>query len=160
VQIFHYDQTRGAYAINQHDFGDPTPRLADLNGDRRQELVSADDRFAYEFTSYAFSGLPLQVWSFSEGRLQDVTRAFPGAVSRDATAQLRRFRSWRRQGLGLGFIAAWAADEDLLGRRAAVQRLLGAEARRHRLRSSDRLSPGGYAFIGKLDRFLRSTGYS
>jgi hypothetical protein len=60
----------------------------------------------------------------------------------------------------LGFIAAWAADEYLLGQRALVSSTLAAEARRHRLNSADGLSPSGRAFIAKLKRFLKKTGYA
>ena len=160
LQILYYDPASATYLLSQHNFGDPTPRVADVAGDYRKELESADDRFAYEFTAYAYSGLPIQIWRFSKGHLRDATRQFPAAIKADAKAQLRRFRGQRRHGYGLGFIAAWAADEELLGHRTAVNRLLASEARLHNLRSADRLSPGGLGFVQKLKRFLKKTGYS
>jgi hypothetical protein len=160
VQLLRFDASAGAYQLTQHDFGDPTPRVADVAGDYRLELESADDRFAYEFTSYAYSGLPIQIWRFSQGRLIDVTRQFPAAVRADAKTQWGRFLAQRRHGFGLGFVAAWAADEQLLGHGAAVARTLAREAHAHNLRSADRLSRGGPAFVAKLKRFLRKTGYA
>ena len=47
------------YRSVEQDFGDPGAVIADLAGDRRLEFESADDRFAYEFAPYAYSGLPL-----------------------------------------------------------------------------------------------------
>jgi hypothetical protein len=148
-----------AYVESEHDFGDPGARIADLGGDGKLELESADDRFAYEFTSFAFSGLPIQIWRLSEGQLVDVTREFPGELAADAARWLHAFKTERRHGLGLGFIAAWAADEELLGHKNLVARTLATEASHHRLRSGDRLTVGGTAFVRKLNGFLRKTGY-
>jgi hypothetical protein len=158
LQLLRY--AAGGYVLSERDFGDPTPRVADVAGDYRLELESADDRFAYAFTSYAFSGLPIQIWRFSNGRLIDATRQFPAAVKADAKIWWRRFRSERRHGFGLGFIAAWAGDEELLGHHTVVTSTLAREARAHNLRSADHLSHGGFAFVTKLKRFLRKTGYT
>jgi hypothetical protein len=159
LQIFFYDPATGSYRLAERDFGDAADLVADVAGDRRLEIESADDRFAYRFTSYAFSGLPLQIWRFQGGRLVDATRAFPAALAADAARQRAAFLANRRKGLGLGFIAAWTADEALLGRRRAAERRLRAEAGLHRLRSADRLSPTGSAFIRRLNRFLLRNGY-
>jgi len=155
TQVFSY--ASGSYALAQRDFGDPGSRLERLDGG--WVFLSADDRFAYEFTSFAFSGLPLAIWRFAGGRFVDVTRAFPARVQADATRQYKAYIANRRQGLGLGFIAAWAADEDLLGKRAHVAATLGALAAAGELRSGDGFSRGGRAFIAALNRFLAKIGY-
>jgi hypothetical protein len=160
VQIFAFDPGVKTYRPIEHNFRDAGALLTDVSGDGRLEFESADDRFAYEFASFAYSGLPLQIWRFHDRRLRDATREFPKALAADASRQLSRFRANRRKALGLGFIAAWAADEYLLGHRALVSGTLAAEARRHRLNSADGLSPGGRAFIAKLKRFLKKTGYA
>lgn len=160
VQVFSYDPGVMTYRLIEHNFGDPGARLTDAGGNGSLHFQSADDRFAYEFTSYAYSGLPLQIWRFQEGRFVDVTRQFPQAVAADAKRQFKQFLANRRQGLGLGFIAAWAADEELLGHSATVKHMLARRARLHQLRSGDGLSSGGSAFIQKLNRFLKKTGYS
>lgn len=157
TQVYRYDAAAGTYAVSQRDFADAgaslrTPGAAPV-------FVSADDRFAYAFAPFAFSGLPIQIWSFARGRFSDVTRSYPSQIAADAARQYRAFTSNRRQRLGLGFLAAWAADEDLLGRAARVARTLAAQNRAGALRSADGLSKSGSAFIAQLQRFLARTGY-
>jgi hypothetical protein len=156
TQVFSYGS--GSYLVAQRDFGDPGARLERLNGD--WAFVSADDRFAYEFTSFAFSGLPLAIWRFRDGRFVDVTHAFPGLIAADAGRQYKAYLANRRQGLGLGFIAAWAADEYLLGKQAHAVGTLGSLAAAGQLRSGDGFSNGGRAFVAALERFLAKTGYT
>jgi hypothetical protein len=158
VQVFAFDPGVMAYRLIERDFGDPGALLTRL-GNGPPVFESADDRFAYEFAPYAYSGLPLQVWSFRGGRFVNSTRSFPKAIASDAKRQLRGFAQTRAQGLGLGLIAAWAADEDLLGHARVVSSTLAREARAHRLRSREGYGPSGSAFIAKLQRFLRSNGY-
>src|SRR5947199_155313 len=80
----------------------------------------AGDRFAYEFTAYAFSVLPVRVWHYSAGTLTDVTRSFPRLAAADAKRNLRGYRQERRDPEGdvRGALAAYVADEYLLGHRA------------------------------------------
>src|SRR5205807_2651225 len=105
--------------------------------DGKLEFASADDRFAYAFAAYSFSGLPIQIWCFAGHRFVDVTRMFPTQIAADAKSHLSLYRRAARRGLGLGEIAAWAADEDLLGHSALVRRTLSAQLRMGRLRSYD-----------------------
>jgi len=63
------------------------------------ELVSQDDRFAYAFTSFALSYLPVRVWHFDHGRLVDVTRRFPAQVGRDADGLREQYEKLRREEL-------------------------------------------------------------
>lgn len=159
LQIFTYDTGVMAYRPIERNFGDPGARVADVAGDGHLELESADDRFAYEFAPYAYSGLPLQVWSLREGRLVDTTSSFPKALAADAARCFTGFVRARSQGYGNGLIAAWAADEYRLGRRALVSRTLAREAARGNLRSREHYGPAGAAFVAKLKRFLKSNGY-
>ncbi len=160
VQVFTYDPGTMAYGVTEHEFGDPGALLRTLPGDPRPVFESGDDRFAYEFAPYAESAFPLEIWSFQEGRFLDVTRSFPKQIAAQATSLFKGFLASRRHGEGLGVIAAWAADEEMLGHGAQVARTLAREARLHNLRSDDGLSPSGRAFIAKLDRFLKQTGYT
>lgn len=160
VQVYARDAAAGTYTLTERNFGDPGARIADLAGDGRLELASADDRFAYAFAAYAFSGLPIQIWRFAAHRFVDVTGSFPALVATDARRQYRAFRGAARQRFGLGFIAAWAADEELLGHDAKVMTTLAAQLRAGRLRSRDpRIWPGGRRFIANLRRLLRRAGY-
>jgi hypothetical protein len=164
VQVFSFDPGVMAYRPVEQDFGDPGALLSTLapagGGKPGPVFRSADDRFAYAFTSFAFSGLPIQIWSFAGGRFKDVTRAYPKQIEADAGRQFKGFEANRRQGLGLGLLAAWAADEDMLGHRALVSRTLAREARMHRLRSREDAGPSGGAFVKRLGRFLKRNGYT
>jgi hypothetical protein len=157
-QIFSFDSAANTYTKTERNFGDPGATIEDLGHDGHFELVSADDSFAYAFTNYARSGLPLQIWTFHGRRFTDVTRGYPAQITQDAAKWFRFFQ----QNLddGLGFIAAWAADEDLIGHEAQVSSTLAAEARRGDLRSpSPEVQPGGAKFIAALQKFLREHGY-
>lgn len=160
VQVFPFDPGTGTYRLVERDFGDPGAKLTDVAGDGSLEFESADDRFAYLFTSYAYSGMPLQIWRFHEGRFIDATRSFPQALTKDAARQFKYFLANRKQGHGLGILAAWAADEELLGRGDLVTRTLGREQRAHRLRSAEAPRQGGSVYVGKLERFLAKSGYT
>jgi hypothetical protein len=54
-------------------------------------------------------------------------------------------------------MAAWAADEDLLGHVKLVNRYLAQQAKAGHLNSP--LYPGGKRFVTKLQKFLRRHGY-
>jgi hypothetical protein len=157
TQVYHYDATLSTYAVSQRDFADAGARLRKLGG--TPVFVPADDRFAYTFAPFAFSGLPIQIWSFARGRFREVTRRYPAHIAADAARQYAGFSRYRGRHLGLGFIAAWAADEDLLGPHARVARTLATQRRTGGLASVDGFSKAGGAFVVELRHFLASTGY-
>jgi hypothetical protein len=159
AQIFSFDSGVMAYRPLERNFGDPGVRITDVAGDGKLELETSDDRFAYLFESFAYSGLPIQIFRLQGGRLVDSTRMFPAAVAADAARQLKAFTANRHAGLGLGFAAAWVADEALLGRSAAAFTRLNREARAHRLRSRDHFGPAGSRFVSLLRRRLHRFGY-
>jgi hypothetical protein len=161
IQVLHYSASRRSWVLAQRDFGDPGARLVDLRHNGRFELLSADDRFAYAFTDYAASGLPLQILDFP-GRFAVITRRFPGLIARDAARFLRAFEAMAPHYRdSVGMIAAWAADEDELGHSARVASFLRRQARLGHLNTGLGQAgyPHGLAFVRKLDRFLRRTGY-
>jgi hypothetical protein len=157
TQVYRYDAAVGTFAVSQRDFADAGASLRTLAG--APVFVSADDRFAYAFAPFAFSGLPIQIWSFARGRFSDVTRRYPAQIAAGAAQEYRGFVSERQQRFGLGFLAAWAADEDLLGRAGRVARTLAAQNRAGELRSADTSWKSGSAFIAQLQLFLARTGY-
>ena len=113
-------------ALAAKDFGNAGARLARLGGKR--VFVSADDRFAYLFTSYAESGAPIQVWRFRAGRFSDVTRLFPDQIAADASrwwTLTQRARRDHREARGV--FSAWAADTCALGRKATFEKELATE---------------------------------
>jgi hypothetical protein len=160
LQVFSLDPGTTTFRPIEHDFGDPGVLLEDIDHNERLELRSADDRFAYEFAPYAYSGLPLQVWSVQEGRFENTTIMFGRQLQADAKRWLKAFRANRARGLGLGFIAAWAADEDMLGLGKVVRSTLAREAAHRGLRSHEGYGSSGRAFVSKLLRFLSRTGYA
>ncbi|MGA9858607.1 MAG: hypothetical protein WBQ18_12145 [Solirubrobacteraceae bacterium] len=161
-QIFTLNPATSTYAETEHNFGDPGARIVDLGHDGSYEFLTADDAFAYEFTSYAGSGLPIQILTFSAGRFTDVTSAHRSLVVHDAAVWLKAYRGLARQhyAASTGVIAAWAADEDRLGHSGLVNRYLRAQARLGHLNSGmGPLEPSGRRFIAALQRFLHRHGY-
>lgn len=161
-EVLSYDPGTMSYTLAQHDFGDPGDRIVDLHHDGRYEFLTADDSFAYRFTDFAASGLPIQVLTFAGGRFHDVTRGYPQLIASDAAGWLKAFAGMARQHYAdsVGVIAAWAADEDLLGHGRLAARYLARQARAGHLHSA--LSPqehGGRRFVADLQRFLRRHGY-
>jgi hypothetical protein len=158
AQVFELAPGGAAYTAADRFFGDPGFGLGDLDSDGRLEIVTADDAFAYRFTSYAFSGLPLQVLRYDHGRFADVTNAFPGALRREAGVFWHAYKRLRknRDDTPRGLIAAWAADQYRLGKRRYALEILHREARRGYLSHPD----ASGKFIRALDRFLRRGGYA
>jgi hypothetical protein len=165
-QVFSLEPGTTTYVVSQHNFGDPGERLEPIGPGGRDVFVTADDSFAYEFTDYAASGLPLQILGFSQGRFANITRAYPKLIAKDAALWLRVYRGTARQHYqdSVGAIAAWAADADELGHSRHVAVYLAQQARLGHLNSalnslSPKAAPDGAKFVAKLKRFLRRHGY-
>jgi hypothetical protein len=159
VQVFSFDAPTNTYVKTERVFGDPGARVVDLRHDGRLEFLTADDSFAYRFTDYAASGLPIEILTFANRRFTDVTRSYPALVSRDAAFWLKAFKrmSSDHYSDSVGVIAAWAADEDLLGHVRLVNRYLHQQARAGHLNAP--FAAGGVKFIATLQKFLRRRGY-
>lgn len=161
-QIFSFDPGTMTYAVTQRDFGDPGEEIVDLRHNGRYEFLTADDSFAYRFTDFAASGLPIQILTFSDRHFSNVTRQYRKLVARDARRWTKAFDSMAKQHYSdsVGVVAAWAADEGLLGHRKLVNNFLAQQLKAGHLNSA--LSPeesGGARFVTKLKRFLRAHGY-
>ena len=158
AQVFELSPGASGYTAVGRFFGDPGFGIEDLDGDGRPEIVTADDAFAYRFTAYLFSGLPLSVLRYDHGRFVDVTRSFPRLLQPEARQFWRAYKDLRknRDDSARGMAAAWAADQYRLGKRAHALRMLRKEVRHGYL-----AHPGGGAkFIRTLDRFLLRRGYA
>jgi hypothetical protein len=156
TRVYRYNPATRHYPVGMHFGGDPAHRLEDLNHDGKPELVTADDRFAYWFTAYAFSGMPIQIWSYARGAFTNVTDRFRAQIAADAARQWRAYRSaGRRYGEYRGFFAAWAADEYRLGHPGSVRRALARERGHLAAGAPDGIS----AYTRSLERFLRAAGY-
>ena len=160
-QVFALDAS-GRYEKSQVVLGDPTARLERLAPRGPLVFVTADDAFAYAFTDYAASGLPVKVLAFRDHHFVDVTGDYRSLIARDAARWWRAFAATAptHYADSVGLVAAWAADEDRLGRVAVVSRVLAAQARAGHLNSALRpMAAGGRRFIAVLDRFLRQFAY-
>lgn len=157
-QVFTYSSARRTYVRAQHDFLDAGAVIQRING--QPVFMSADARIAEDgLTDYADSGAPLQIWRFVRGRFVDVTRDYPALLTADAAHWRNAFNHDLSNGIGL--IAAWAADEDLLGNAQLVSSTLSSLARQHKLHSA--LAPphtSETALVAELQKLLRQLGYT
>ena len=161
-EVFTFDPGSMTYAETERNFGDPGARIEDLKHDGHFEFVTADDGFAYAFTDFAASGLPLQIFTFTGSRFQDVTGHYPALIRKDAATWLKAFKGMARGHYSdsVGIIAAWAADEYRLGKSAAANRYLHQQAKAGHLRSPLGASVAqGQKFVTRLQKFLRRHGY-
>ena len=104
----------------EYNFGNPGVRLMKLITGS-YGFLSANNDFAYAFTDYAASGMPIAIFSFSDNAFHNVTVLYPGLIQKDANQFMNAFQAQARSHYedSVGVVAAWAADEDLLGRSAA-----------------------------------------
>jgi hypothetical protein len=161
VEIFSFDPGTMTYVETETNFGDPQVQIVDLRHNGHFQLVTADDSFAYEFTDYAGSGMPIKILRFTNGGLLNVTRSFPGLVAKDAAFWLKTYKQMAKQHYSdsVGVIAAWAADEDLLGHVKLVNTYLAQQASQGHLNSALYPRASGQRFITKLKLFLHTHGY-
>ena len=153
--------TATSYAKTEINLGDPGARLEVLPHSPYAALVSADDSFAYAFTDYAASGLPIKVLRFSGHGFTNVTRHYPALIRTDAKNWLSAFYSLSSTHYSdsVGVIAAWAADQYLLGRANAADQFLDQQAAAGHLNSLLNPSLKGVAFVTELEKFLQRQGY-
>ena len=118
--------------------GDPGAHVLVVNG--HATIVTADDAFAYRFTDYAASGLPVLVQQITGSTVADVTRRYPGLVRSDASMWWKAFEA--NPGDPLGSLAAWTADECILGNEATAFTTLDQLERQGRLHMTLPGAPG------------------
>jgi hypothetical protein len=156
-QVFTYSATTKTYSEVQRDFGNYGEELVKSEG--IWLFKSENNDFAYEFTDYAASGAPLQLFKFSDARkFVNVTHQHDKMIAADAKLWLKAYRSEApHYSDSVGLIAAWAADEDELGKSVYVSKFLQQQAAKHHLNSA--IAASGEKFIKALDKFLRQEGY-
>jgi hypothetical protein len=156
-RFYRWDGT--TYVPADRNFGDPGYRIADLDGDGVKELVTADYRFGYAFTAFAFSVMPIRIYDLRAGKWELVTTHFPDRVRKDAKAAWKTFTRISRNEEPRGAIAAWAADQLMLGHKRYATRTLNRLARQGRLPGDGFAPKSQRKFVRDLLRFLAKRGY-
>ena len=162
--ILRWDPGAHRYRSTFALWGNYGRRLADLDHDGRPEFSAFDERFLYEYTAYVFSSAPVRIVSYRGGKLVDVTRRFPAQIRKNAALNLGYYRKGRKDIKHTdvrAFVAAYVADEYLLGDTAEARRVLDQALQRGDLgRGKTMLGwPAGKAFVAKLMHDLRRWGY-
>jgi len=156
-----YSESGGTWTSVDQPIGDPAVQVTRVND--TPAIVTADDSFAYEFTDYAASGLPVEVLTVDHGKFTDVTRQFPSVIRADATSWWTAFKKSPQDNLGV--LAAWAADRCELGHQAQVMATLDSLQARHKLgpnvsvTQSQPFWPSGSGYVTALRTFLAKHGY-
>ena len=144
-RVYRFDGRR--YAATMHWWGvlDAKPRMRDLDRDGRPELLSVDDRFG-ALGPHVLVFYPVQIWAYDRGTFRDVTRRFPEMIARHAARLWHDHIRYRGTRVDPYVLAAWAADESMLGRGHAGDRELARAVR----------SP---TYLASLRAFLQRNGY-
>lgn len=103
------------------DFDGDGDYLDDLDGDGLAEIATVDNRFLYQFDSYAASAAPLVVYSVRGGVVVDATtetRFLP--AHRDWLRQLGENIEPQDRWTSRGFLAGWLAEKIRLGEGASA----------------------------------------
>ena len=158
--VYSYVAAQNRYALTERDFGNQGYRLVRLGHRRPVGFLGFDDRFAYAFTDYADSEFPPQLFRFARGDFVDETRSHPSTIRRDGRRLLREYRRQRGRRDVRGILAAYAADQYLLGRGPAGLRTVKRALRRRDVRRLEFSGwPRGGSYLRALRKALRAWGY-
>jgi hypothetical protein len=155
TQIYRYVGGRAGYRTNVHVWGNFSYVLADLEHDGRQELVTRDNRFSYAFSSFADSRWPVRILRYRHGGMTIVTRQYESEIRRDATALWHEALSREKARSNQGVIAAWAADQCMLGHCTQAFATIDRLSRTGRIHGER----ARVAYVRRLRAFLTRTGY-
>jgi hypothetical protein len=164
VIAYGFDVEENTYLRDALDAGSGYTRR-DYNSDGAVELVGGDYRFKYKFACGACSLQPLRIWQYySTAGFYEATGDFPGRVRSHARRMLRLYQHTRRSrsaDVVKGPLVAYLADTCLLDRCRTGLLVMERARRRGELDRQARYDSGpfGKAFVRKVKRFLRRTGY-
>jgi hypothetical protein len=164
--IYGWDPATNQYRHLVQYWGDPGYVLKDLGGAPGQELVSADDRFAYEFCAYVCSAMPVLIYRYQDFKLVDVTKDFPlqmRAQDRDLQKTIRQLSRHKDQRFAIrGMYPALCANLYRLGAGDSCRRQLQSALRRgwlDQVKGDAGIWPGGRKYIRELMTTLQKYGY-
>jgi hypothetical protein len=162
AQVFSESST-GSWSVVEHDFGDPGYRIATegTGANATKVFISADDSFAYAFTDYADSGLPIQILSLRNGQFVDVTSQYRSLIKIDAARWLSAYRQMGPKYVDtVGILAPWVADEARLGNASLAFSYLRRQVALHRVNTGPfPVTKGGSEYVTRLRAFLVKHGY-
>jgi hypothetical protein len=117
-------------------------------------LVGSDTHFVGQFTDDAHSGSPVQIWNWRGSTFIPVTGQYPTYVGSNATIWWRAYVTAKKD--PLGFLAAWAADQCVIGRCSyAFKRIASVGIKFPALDGTRTLN----GYLNHLRSFLRQEGY-
>ncbi len=149
--IYRYDSVAKKYTHIKHFWGNVSYEIVDFYRNEILEFKSQDGRFAEAFTNYADSRLPLQIWHYRQGKMEDVTKQYPVEVYTNGAELWLESRKRSSEDTEVkGVFAAFMASKYIMGQEAEGWRLLEGVYQK-----SDRTQ-----FFGKLREFLVNTGYA
>jgi len=140
----------------ERNLGNPGASL--ISDDGYAVLVTADNAFAYQFASYGGSGMPLTTLELRNSSFVVTTTNHLNWVAVAAGFQWGSYIQ-SQPGYGLGWLAAWAADECTLGQSAELSSTLDQLETQGLLDSTLTGWPSGSAYVNSLSSFLASHGY-
>jgi hypothetical protein len=162
--IYYFEPQSKQYKYLEHSWGNVGYRLKALDRKGRLQFVSADDRFAYEFSSYAASAFPIQIWQYQLGKMVDVTRQYPQLIYSNAYYQWHLYSQQQKQcqpfwgACGEGILAAYLADKYLLGQEQDGWQRVRASYRGGGCEASG-VCRGAQNYFNQLRQFLQKTSY-
>src|SRR4051812_2797577 len=161
---YRFDEVQNKYVTKVLRPGLSFPyTLADIDKDGFPEFKTVDYRFAYKYGSNADTPRPLRIFNWDEGKLMDVTVAFPKLAARDAADMYKGYLHYRKvKDVNVrGLLAAYLADAYNAGNgRVAWRRVVAAYRRGDVSRKiPGDIGPHGKAYLQSLRRFLIKLGY-
>jgi len=145
-----------------HNWGDPGYEGHWHDG--VYDFITADDRFAYAFTSFAASGLPMLVLTIDPaGHFADVTSTRLDLVKADAKQWWKAYLAERGKPDGevRGVLAAWCADEYRLGEKpTCITELANALKKGWLHGPGGDIWPQSAKYVAALQRSLAKWGYT
>ncbi len=149
--IYRYDSATKKYTHIKHFWGNVSYEIVDYGKNDLPEFKSLDWRFAEAFTNYADSRLPLQIWQYRQGKMQDVTKQYPVQVYTNSCELWLESNKYLNENKDTkGVLAAYMANQYVLGQQVESWQLLERVYQ----------APDRTQFFGKLREFLVSTGYA
>ncbi len=103
-------------AVPVGDFDGDGDYLNDLDGDGLAEISTIDNRFLYQFDSYAASAAPLVIYTVKDGAVVDITRDSKFLPAhREWLRQIEEYLEPADRWTSRGFLAGWLAEKIVLG---------------------------------------------